>query len=54
MYLIINIVKFAKIILLKLTVCHLIRLKYYHSRFLKNDDIFKQNLFNIKLLLQFK
>lgn len=38
-YLAINKVEFIKIILIKLNICHLIRLKYYHLRLSKNNCI---------------
>ena len=52
-HLVIDKVGFAKIILLRLTVYHLMRLKRYHSGPSKNNFILEQNWSNVKFLQQF-
>lgn len=52
-YLVIDNIRFAKIILLSLIICYLRKLKHYHFGFSKNDCMFKENWSNIELLPQF-
>ncbi len=49
--LVIDKIGLAKMILLRLIVCHLMRLKRYHSEPLKNDCTYKQNWSKVEVLL---
>ena len=52
-HLVVDKVGFAKMILLRLTICHLVRLKRCHLKLSKNDYMLEQNWSNIELLPQF-
>lgn len=49
----INKVRFAKMILLRLIVYHLVKLKHCYSELLKNNCIFKQNWSKVEIFLHF-
>lgn len=47
MHLVVDKLRFAKMILLRLMVCYLVRLKRYYLELSKNNGIFKQNWSNV-------